>query len=505
MTLELLLEVAWKSLVIAGLTLVMLRLLKRRSASQLSLVANLGLLSVLFLPLAVLTVPQWEVKTLKPITQALNIQEPPTVIDIGERAEKSARSAMQVPFETRALSPQVLIKWTYLVPAGLLMLLLVVAIFKLLRLRASAEVLVEPRWAVALAAAQRRMGLKHGTALLVSPQLHSPISWGVMRPVILLDPGAAADEARAEAIIAHELAHVARLDWVVMLLGRVATAIFWFNPLVWLLARRCHEISEEAADDAVLRSNIDRAHYADILIGAARHDNRAMFLAANGVAGAGSLTNRVERVLDGSRDRVPAQGRWVAVCCAVALIIAAPLSALSPVQALPGSGREAASMLWFTGLHVRGSANVSLVHGPASKVRLLRGNHQSTKMIIREGRLEIEACTSLCEKYEPEIEIVTPRLDEVTAQDGAAIQSKGEFPGQSSLAMAIKGGGLIRMSGIEAARVTATVNGGGTIKTSVKDALKAVITGDGSIIYWGDPSVTSSLAGKGVIVRADDD
>jgi beta-lactamase regulating signal transducer with metallopeptidase domain len=151
----------------------------------------------------------------------------------------------------------------YGIPAAVFSLLLTLAILRLQLLRRRAEVLVEPQWSTALAAAQRRMGFKHGTALLVSEELRSPISWGVVRPIILLDARAAEDAAQAEAIIAHELAHVARLDWAMLILGRLATSIFWFNPLVWLLARRCHELSEQAVDDTVLRSNIRDTDYAD--------------------------------------------------------------------------------------------------------------------------------------------------------------------------------------------------------------------------------------------------
>src|SRR3546814_1043120 len=60
----------------------------------------------------------------------------------------------------------------------------------------------------------------------------------------------------------HELAHVARLDWAKLLGARVACAVFWFNPLVWMPARESHQLREEAADDAVLMADIDGPDYA---------------------------------------------------------------------------------------------------------------------------------------------------------------------------------------------------------------------------------------------------
>src|SRR3546814_15005649 len=89
-------------------------------------------------------------------------------------------------------------------------------------MRGRAEVLTQGSWLSALAEAQRRMGFKHGTALLVSKELRSPISWGVLRPTIVLSPVTVDAVDEAEAIIAHELAHVARLDWAKLLGARVA-------------------------------------------------------------------------------------------------------------------------------------------------------------------------------------------------------------------------------------------------------------------------------------------
>ena len=84
----------------------------------------------------------------------------------------------------------------------LLLLTTVAAIARLFVLRARASVLVDMPWLSALAHAQRRMGFKHGTALLVSDDLVSPVSWGVMRPIILLDSRAVAATHEAEAITA---------------------------------------------------------------------------------------------------------------------------------------------------------------------------------------------------------------------------------------------------------------------------------------------------------------
>ena len=330
MTPELILELAWKSFLCAGITLIVLALMQRRSAAERSSVAHFGLFATLMLPLAVLMVPDWHIETLGPADRisatSLDAAAGSEVKVAVDSAASLAPSRLQ-PFDLRQALPAL-----YAVPAGLLILLLVLAVLRLQLLRRRAEVLVEPIWATALAAAQRRLGFKHGTALLVSSELQSPISWGIVRPIILLDDAAAGHPAQAEAIIAHELAHVAQLDWIKLLSGRLVTAIFWFNPLVWLLARQCHELCEESVDDVVLRSAIPSTDYAALLIGAAKHNNSAVLMAANGVAGSGLLTRRVERVLDPSRRRVPTALGWLTGCIVVTLFIALPLTAVNFVE-----------------------------------------------------------------------------------------------------------------------------------------------------------------------------
>ena len=215
-------------------------------------------------------------------------------------------------------------------PAIALLLVTLVALMRLFGLRGRAQVLVDPVWLSALAHAQRRMGFKNGTALLTSSELSSPISWGLMRPVILLNDEALGASGEAEAIIAHELAHVARLDWAKLMLARVATAIFWFNPLAWALAREAHQLREEAADDAVLAADIADTDYAQLLVGVARHECKGMLLGAHGISpGKGSLTRRVRRVLDTSLARAPGGRSWVAGFAAGMLVMAAPLAALT--------------------------------------------------------------------------------------------------------------------------------------------------------------------------------
>jgi beta-lactamase regulating signal transducer with metallopeptidase domain len=255
---------------------------------------------------------------------------------------KTAAAHPPAPTQPR-LSASAATMVLYAIPAAILLFITFLALARLVALQAKAEVLVDGHWLSALARAQRRMGFKHGTALLTSNDLASPISWGLMRPVIVLNARAVEAQGEAEAIIAHELAHVARMDWIKLLLARVATALFWFNPLVWLLAREAHQLREEAADDAVLGADISDTDYAELLVGVARHDCPGLLLGAHGVAPSkSSLARRVARVLDTKIIRGPVAGSFAAGVFVGAVAIAAPLAALTLVPSGTSSARKTA-------------------------------------------------------------------------------------------------------------------------------------------------------------------
>jgi beta-lactamase regulating signal transducer with metallopeptidase domain len=347
---DLLLPIAAKSFLVAGAVLLLLKFAQNRSASDRSWIAHLGLVAILLLPAAALALPALNVEgpsflasrsvetpasaeslAAAPATQALKLE--------------TASTAGTFPEASEAIAPAPVdwVVWAYAAPAVLLLLLTLIALGRLFALKGRASVMVEPNWLTALARAQRRMGFKHGPALLTSDELPSPISWGVIRPVILLNSEAAESHHEAEAIIAHELAHVANLDWAKLLLSRVAVAMFWFNPLAWVLAREAHQLREEAADDAVLGADIEDTEYARLLVGVARHECRGLLIGAHGVApGKNSLARRVRRVLDGALERAPGGWRWSTAAAFFAAGMAVPVAALNFVPTTPVSASTSA-------------------------------------------------------------------------------------------------------------------------------------------------------------------
>ncbi len=338
---DLLLPIAAKSFLVAAAVLLLLKIARNRSASDRSWIAHLGLVAILLLPAAAIALPALNVqgpaflatRSVEAVAPAHSLAAAPAALK-----SEAASTAGTFPEGSAAIAPAPVdwAVWAYAAPAVLLLLLTLIALGRLYGLKGRASVMIEPHWLTALARAQRRMGFKHGTALLTSDELPSPISWGVVRPVILLNGEAVESHREAEAIIAHELAHVASLDWAKLLLSRVTVAMFWFNPLVWVLAREAHQLREEAADDAVLGADIEDTEYARLLVGVARHECRGLLIGAHGVAsGKNSLARRVRRVLDGALERAPGGWRWSTAAAFFAAGMAVPVAALNFVPTTP--------------------------------------------------------------------------------------------------------------------------------------------------------------------------
>jgi hypothetical protein len=166
--------------------------------------------------------------------------------------------------------------------------------------------LVHADWSASLAEASATLQLHRRVGLRFGPAVNAPLTWGAWRPVILL-PAAAAHwpAARRRVILLHELAHIRRWDWLTQTFAYFACAVYWFNPLAWLAARRMRFERERACDDLVLRHGSLPSDYADELLQlATRLGSRGLVnWAAVPMARRSTLEGRLLAILDPRRNR----------------------------------------------------------------------------------------------------------------------------------------------------------------------------------------------------------
>jgi TonB family protein len=181
--------------------------------------------------------------------------------------------------------------------------------------------------------AQRAMeGLRADSRVRVldGPAVPVPLTWGILRPVILLPDGARHWPLdRLTAVLRHELAHIARGDLAAQYLAQACCCLYWFQPLVWLAARRHRRERELACDDAVLATGMAAHEYASHLVEVTRSlgARRARGLNAPAMAGSPHLESRV-RALFAARDRRPLRARMALAIAGTILAVGLPVASL---------------------------------------------------------------------------------------------------------------------------------------------------------------------------------
>jgi HEAT repeat protein/beta-lactamase regulating signal transducer with metallopeptidase domain len=217
-------------------------------------------------------------------------------------------------------------------------------------------VLLEGRaWTSMLNRVRARLGIQAPVRLVSSRHAKVPFSCGVVNPVVVV-PEEAEDwnNERRRAVLLHELAHFSRGDMVAHLLSQLACALHWFNPLVWLGARRLRSESERACDDLVLRAGTAPSEYAGHLIEIVRSAGRSWTpVIALPMARRSEFEGRLLAILEpGVRRHGLTPAAVIFVVVAVALT-AVPLAAMGPgrdAQSATGPSEEKATSERVTAL-----------------------------------------------------------------------------------------------------------------------------------------------------------
>jgi beta-lactamase regulating signal transducer with metallopeptidase domain len=185
------------------------------------------------------------------------------------------------------------------------------------------------------ASVARQVGVTRPWDLRLSTSRIPPaaMTWGIFHPVVLMPKDSDSwTQERLEAVLLHELAHVRRFDSVSQLIALAASALYWFNPLVWLCARAMRAEAESAADDTVIRMGIKPSVYASELLRiAAELGQRRQPYSHIGVSvmKQSKIESRVKAILDPSARR----RRGVTVLESIATIAVAGIAML-PLGAL---------------------------------------------------------------------------------------------------------------------------------------------------------------------------
>ncbi|MDK6076365.1 M56 family metallopeptidase [Massilia varians] len=145
--------------------------------------------------------------------------------------------------------PLVLLLWA--LGAGLLALRMVLGLAWVRRRTRAGQYRLDPAWQARLDRMARGMGIARRVTLGLVDDLASPVTAGWWRPVVLVPASLVSGmpPQLLEALLAHELAHVRRCDYVVNLIQSAIEILLFYHPAVWWLSNRIREEREQIADD----------------------------------------------------------------------------------------------------------------------------------------------------------------------------------------------------------------------------------------------------------------
>lgn len=198
--------------------------------------------------------------------------------------------------------------------------------------RVAAQERGDPAWQARLEQLAARFGLARAVRLRVVERLASPVTAGWWRPVVLL-PAALVSGMPAhllEALLAHEIAHIKRHDYLVNLAQNVVETLLFYHPAVWWISHRIRGVREQIADDhaAHILGEPRRLALALSELEKRQFSTHRLAQAANG----GDLVSRVRRLV---RPAVPIPN-WQAAIPVLTLGLAA-LGITALAWAAPGA------------------------------------------------------------------------------------------------------------------------------------------------------------------------
>jgi hypothetical protein len=153
----------------------------------------------------------------------------------------------------------------------------------------------------------------------------------------------------------------------------------------------------------------------------------------------------------------------------------------------------------FSSIHATDGADVEVRYGATQQVVLVKGDPHISRIEVVDGRLELATCVlPRCPRhYEFKVEVTTPAIAAVSAEDGAVIDASGTFPAQGQLSVAANDGGNVDLRAIAAANVNAKANDGGNVRLHANDILNASADDGGNIHYWGNPTLNRRVSDGG--------
>jgi HEAT repeat protein/beta-lactamase regulating signal transducer with metallopeptidase domain len=362
-----LIHFTWQGTLVALSLAGVLRILRGASTNARYVAACVALLVMSSLPLFTITIighstldkttsgppPQFAARP-APQPQPVEIEPAivPTQTDI---ASASPRPWSFIrPVSITPLLPWMILLW--LLGVAFFSLRLVGGWFYTQRLKSYGTRPLEEGWEQTLLRLCDQLRAPRPARLLESALVKVPMVVGWLRPVILMPASALTglSPQQLEAIIAHELAHIRRHDYLINLLQAVVETLLFYHPAVWWISRRIRQEREHCCDDLAVAVCGDSLTYARALLEMEqlRAAGPQLAMAANG----GLLMNRIQRLVVAQPKHANRFGGLFAGVITLTTLISAVAGAQILLQSSSRADREVVSAWEREAMKVKAAA-----------------------------------------------------------------------------------------------------------------------------------------------------
>jgi TonB family protein len=319
-----------KATILFGVAWIAAFLARTQAAALRHVIWAVAILAALALPVLQQVIPTWHSSVLGSATA---IWRPAPIVSAGGGSARASAMVVNAVL-SRPMQGQGEMAIVVLWAAGFVALFLrgAAGLVGLRKINGESRTFYDDKWQTTSLEISRRLGIRRAVRLRQSSRgAAMPVTWGAFRPTILLPASAAqwADE-RRQSVLTHELAHIARLDWLLQVFAELVRAIYWFHPLAWVAAKEMRRESERACDDCVLNSGIKPAAYARQLLDLALTMESSVnrWSSALAIARQTNLERRFTAMLNPSFHRGSLSRNAKAVVSFAALLLLLPLAAL---------------------------------------------------------------------------------------------------------------------------------------------------------------------------------
>jgi beta-lactamase regulating signal transducer with metallopeptidase domain len=327
----------WQIALVAIL-LGILMVIFKKSSSSIRYYVSVTAMVLTFLIAAVTFFNEYKGYKENDITAVQELNLTPVEQEFADAVIENARADLQSSFLSdfkdyfeRNL-PLIVVIWNLIVM--LLFLKIIGGLAYSQRLKSYQTYSMPEQWEAELRQLSKKLGIQRSIQILQSAIIKVPVVVGYFKPVIILPLGVISgfSHEQVEAILAHELAHIRRNDYLINIFQSIIEVLFFYHPAIYWISKNIRNERENACDDLAILADINRKALATALtnLEVLNHEKTLLALAFSG--NKASLFNRVKRILNPQKTKVTMKEGIITIAIVLASLTIMSFSMVSIIR-----------------------------------------------------------------------------------------------------------------------------------------------------------------------------